>query len=48
MHFNFFMINSSIGKFMFKSNFALLSSFQVKFEMVLNGSKIISLDLNMV
>ena len=38
-----------MGKVMFKSNFALLSSFQVKFEMVLNGSKIISLDnLNMV
>ena len=33
----FFAIDNSIGKFMFKSNFALLSLFQLKFERVVNG-----------
>ena len=37
MYFKFFVVNSSMGKLMFKSNFALFSSFQVKFERVVNG-----------
>ena len=35
--FQFFEVNGPMGKLTFKSNFALLSSFQVKFERVVNG-----------
>ena len=37
VHFNFFAVNASMEKLMFKSNFALLSSFQVKFERAVNS-----------
>ena len=38
MHFKFFFaVNTSMEKLIFKPNFALLSSFQVKFERVING-----------
>ena len=33
----FFVVNSSMGKFIFKSKFSLLSSFQIKFGRVVNG-----------
>ena len=47
--FHFFVVDGSMGKLTFKSNFALLSSFQVKFERDVNGSKIISfVNQNMV
>ena len=35
--FQIFVVNGSKGKLTFKSNFSLLSSFQVKFERVING-----------
>ena len=37
VHFKFFVANGFMGKLTFKSNFALLSSFQVRFERVVNG-----------
>ena len=51
MDFNFFVVNGSMEKLTFKSNFALLSLFEVEFERVVNirRSKIISLvNLTMV
>ena len=35
--FHFFVVNGSMGNLMAKSNFALLSSFQIEFERVING-----------
>ena len=37
VHFKFFVVKSSMGKLMSKSNFSPLSSFQVKFDRVING-----------
>ena len=37
VHLKFFMVGDAMGKLMLKSNFALWSSFLVKFERVVNG-----------
>ena len=50
MHFKFFVINGSMGKLLFKPNFALLSSFQVEFERFVNrvGGQKSEVNINMV